>query len=133
MAGLHSAEHAGPFPHESPADTADVSLEQALSDYEVRLPKTAEDITYGALKALDGYPFRVEFSIPCDSVPAFVRDNRLAPRGTETPDAVRVDAADAGFALDSGPVYGRAAGSKLPEISGAVFERSGSCAVLLAS
>ncbi|MFE2579623.1 hypothetical protein [Streptomyces sp. NPDC059378] len=129
--GLDSAEHAGPFPHESPSDVADVSLEQALSDYRVRLPKGAEDITYGALKALDGYPFRVEFSIPCDGVAAFARANELVSAGKETPDEVRVLAMDSGYAPDTGPAYARVKGSKLPRIVGAVFERSGTCRVFL--
>ncbi|MEU3980627.1 hypothetical protein AB0F77_11025 [Streptomyces sp. NPDC026672] len=131
--GLHSAEHAGPFPHESPSDAADVSLEQALSDYGVRLPRGTEDIAYGALKALDGYPFNVRFSMPCDSVPTFVQDNRLAPAGKETPDEVLTDVVDAGFTPDAGPAYLRAKGSKLPKVVGAVFERSGTCTVFLGS
>ncbi|WP_327179876.1 hypothetical protein OG599_34360 [Streptomyces sp. NBC_01335] len=125
--GLHSAEHAGPFPHESPADTADVSLEQVLSDYGVRLPQGAEDITYGALKALDGYPFSVRFSIPCDGVPAFVRDNGLASVGKETPDEVASDAWDAGFNEDTGTAYVRVKGTKLPRVAGVVFEQAGTC------
>ncbi|MGW2554979.1 hypothetical protein [Streptomyces sp. NPDC001635] len=129
--GLHSAERAGPFPHESPSDAADVSLDQALSDYGVRLPKGAEDITYGALKALDGYPFNVQFSMPCDGVPAFVQDNRLASAGKKTPDEVLTDVVDAGFTPDSGPAYTRAKGTKLPKVVGAVFERSGTCRMFL--
>ncbi|MPY30973.1 hypothetical protein FNH09_06480 [Streptomyces adustus] len=130
--GLRSAEHAGPFPHESPSDAADVSLDQALSDYGVRLPEGAEDIAYGALKALDGYPFNVQFSVPCDAVAAFVRDNRLASAGRTTPDEVLTEVIDAGFTPDSGPAYVRAKGSKLPKVTGAVFERSSTCRVFLA-
>ncbi|MET8632579.1 hypothetical protein ABZX69_06365 [Streptomyces sp. NPDC004074] len=129
--GLHSAEHAGPFPHESPSDAADVSLDQALSDYGVRLPEGAEDIAYGALKALDGYPFNVQFSMPCAGVPAFVQDNRLASAGEKTPDQVLTDVVDAGFTPDAGPAYTRAKGTKLPEVVGAVFERSGTCRMFL--
>ncbi|WP_018547266.1 hypothetical protein [Streptomyces sp. LaPpAH-108] len=129
--GLHSAERAGPFPHESPSDSADVSLEQALSDHRVRLPEGVEDIAYGALKALDGYPFNVQFSMPCDGVPAFVRDNRLAATGKKTPDDVLTDVMDAGFTPGAGPAYSREKGSELPEIAVAVFERSGACRVFL--
>jgi hypothetical protein len=131
--GLHSAEHAGPFPHESPSDVADVSLEQALSDYRVSLPQGARDITYGALKALDGYPFRVEFSIACDGVSAFTSANKLVSAGKETPEEVRVTAMEAGFALDDSLAYVRAKGSKLPKVAGAVFERSGTCRVFLSA
>ncbi|MGW4493467.1 hypothetical protein [Streptomyces sp. NPDC004376] len=129
--GLHSAEHAGPFPHESPSDSADVSLEEALSDYGVRLPEGAEDITYGARKALDGYPFNAQFSMPCDGVPAFVRDNRLVAGGKKTPDDVLTDVMDAGFTPGAGPAYARAKDSKLPGIGVAVFEQPGSCRVFL--
>ncbi|MCX5398379.1 hypothetical protein [Streptomyces sp. NBC_00102] len=131
--GLHSAEHAGPFPYESPADTADVDLREALSDYGVRLPEGAEKITYGALKALDGYPFRVEFSMPCDGVPAFVRDSRLVSVGTKTPDAVEMSVLEAGFPLDEDPAYARAKESELLTVYAAVIERSGTCKVFLSS
>ncbi|MFD7879089.1 hypothetical protein ACFV5G_34190 [Streptomyces sp. NPDC059766] len=130
--GLHAGENRKPFPHQGKSDLADVSLEQALSDYHVRLPKAAEDIAYGALKAEDGYPFGVEFTMPCDGVPAFARDNQLASAGKETPSEVRVDAMEAGFTLDDSPAYVRAKGSKLPKVTGAVFERSGTCRVFLA-
>ncbi|MEU6244610.1 hypothetical protein [Streptomyces sp. NPDC047024] len=129
--GLHSAEHAGPFPHESPSDAADVSLDQALSDYRVRLPEGVEDITYGARKALDGYPFNAQFSLPCDGVPAFVRDNRLVSAGKKTPDEVLTDVMDAGFTPGAGPAYTRAKGTKLPNVVAAVFERPGACRVFL--
>ncbi|MGW0859551.1 hypothetical protein [Streptomyces sp. NPDC002690] len=131
--GLHSAEHAGPFPYESPADTADVDLREALSDYGVRLPEEAEEITYGALKALDGYPFRVEFSMSCDGVPAFARENQLVSAGRKTPDAVETDVLEAGFPLDADPAYVRAKGSKLWAVYAAVVERSGTCEVFLGS
>ncbi|MEU6226264.1 hypothetical protein [Streptomyces sp. NPDC047042] len=133
VGGLHSAEQAGPFPYESPSDAADVSLEQALADHQVRLPAEARDITYGALKALDGYPFRVEFSLACDRVPAFTGDNQLVPAGKKTPDEVLTEAMDAGFAPDASPAYVRAKGTKLPKVAGAVFERSGTCTVFLGS
>ncbi|MFF7360142.1 hypothetical protein [Streptomyces sp. NPDC008125] len=131
--GLHSAEHAGPFPYESPADTADVDLREALSDYGVRLPEGAEEITYGALKALDGYPFRVEFSMPCDGVPAFVRENQLVPAGKETPDGVRMEVMDQGLPVDADPAYVRAKGSELFTVYAAIFDRSGTCRVFLSS
>ncbi|MFD8418148.1 hypothetical protein [Streptomyces sp. NPDC059466] len=131
--GLHSGEHGRKFPHAGASELADVSLEQALADYGVHLPAAAGNVTYGALKALDGYPFSVEFSVPCDGVPGFARDNHLTSAGKQTPDAVRVQAVDAGFSLDSSPAYRRAKGSGLPAISGAVFERSGTCRVFLGS
>ncbi|WP_329296497.1 hypothetical protein [Streptomyces pseudovenezuelae] len=129
--GLHSAERAGPFPYESPSDAADVSLDQALSDHGVRLPEGAEGISYGALKALDGYPFNLQFSMPCDGVPAFVQENRLTSAGKKTPDEVLTEIVDAGFTPDAGAAYLRAEGTKLPKVVGAVFERSGKCRMFL--
>jgi hypothetical protein len=131
--GLHAGEDTKPYPHQGPSDLADVSLEQALSHYRLRLPEAVKDISYGALRATDGYPFGVEFSMPCEGVPAFASANKLAHAGKETPSQVRVEAMEAGFALDDTPAYVRAKGSKLPKVAGAVFERSGTCRIFLGS
>ncbi|MFF3408599.1 hypothetical protein ACFYW8_20785 [Streptomyces sp. NPDC002742] len=58
-------------------------------------------------------------------------DNRLASAGKKTPDEVLTDVMDAGLAADAGSAYVRAKGSNQPKITGAVFERSGTCRVFL--
>ncbi|MEU5607954.1 hypothetical protein AB0H03_04220 [Streptomyces sparsogenes] len=65
------------FAHQYPDVDVNVSLEQALRDHGVKLPKNAQDVKYSANDGPEGYPLYLTFKASCSAMRSFSEKNKF--------------------------------------------------------
>ncbi|MFI6349559.1 hypothetical protein [Streptomyces sp. NPDC050560] len=95
------------FPHQYEDTDTNVSLETALKDHQVTLPRKARDVRYSANNQTEGYPLLMEFRIRCASATDFITTNsfKKATRHDMSGGLVSAGASEAGWRPTSGDAW----------------------------
>ncbi|MES4901261.1 MULTISPECIES: hypothetical protein [unclassified Streptomyces] len=65
------------FAHQYQNADVNVSLEQALRDHRIKIPKDAQHVQYSANSDLEGYPLYLTFEASCSVMKSFSKQNKL--------------------------------------------------------
>ena len=65
------------FAHQYPDTDVNVSLEQALHDHRIKIPKNARDVQYSANDGPEDYPLYLTFEASCSEMGTFSKQNKF--------------------------------------------------------
>lgn len=65
------------FAHQYPKADVNVSLQKALHDHRIALPRNSRHVQYSANSELEGYPLFLTFESPCSDMKTFSTQNKL--------------------------------------------------------